>query len=96
MLWETIFIFIITILYSLSQLFRNRPLLHRKYGPSSSFVLESASAAHAAAAHAAAAAARIVLMSQITSDFHNSVGIHLGIIITHQTHLHLRASYAIL
>jgi hypothetical protein len=96
MLWETIVIFIFTLPYSLSQLPRNPLLLRRKYGPSSSFVHESATAdAAAAAAASAAEAARFVLMGQINSDFHNAVGIHLGIMITHQIHLYLRASYAI-
>jgi hypothetical protein len=91
MLWETIVIFIVTLLYSLTQLLRHPLPLRRQYGPSSSIVHESASTADAADA-----AARFVLMGQITSDFHNAVGIHLGIMITHQTHLHLHASYAIL
>ena len=87
---------IVTLRYSLLQLPRNPLLLHRKYGSLPSYVLKSespaaasvaASAASAAsAAAAAAAAAKLILMNQITSDFHNTFGIHLGITFAHHTH----------
>ena len=80
---------IVTLRYSLLQLPRNPLLLRRKYGSLPSYVLKSESPAAvsvaASAASAAAAAAKIILMNQITSDFHNTFGIHLGITFAHHT-----------
>ena len=74
--WATM----IMLLWFLSQLHRNPLLSRKKHDPAAT----GAFAADAPAG-AAAEAAKIALKGQISSDFHDAFGVHLGTITAHRT-----------